>query len=370
MILPPSDGLPLPAPPHDDVELARRRRSRSRRRTAIASVAIPVLAGLAVAVVVVSPQSRPVVYAAGAPLLALFAALLGFYFGSEDSGGERVRSSRSARLPAVDLGAVFEASKLLDTVSGPSARIAGLSALALLGRVSPQAARLCADIIVGALRSQSWSEDGRDAETARRAAVFAISDLIKYGDPGYRADIRGISLQGLNLSDLWLPGADLARASLTGSDLSRANLSGASLKEADLSDCIVLNANLDEAVLDHANLSSAVLVGSSFAGALLTGVNLSYALLRKANLRRTLLAEANLSDADLRDADLTDALLIGANLSGARFDGSSLKGAAVDPMSFPMHGNELARLERVRVIEGDSDMSLWVAKRLDRLPGD
>jgi len=121
-----------------------------------------------------------------------------------------------------------------------------------------------------------------------------------YGKPdGFRADLRGASLQG----------ADLRRASLQGADLQGANL---------------WEANLHGANLWEANLRRANLRGANLRGANIQGANLWEANLRRANLRR-----ANLWGANLR----------GANIQGAKLQGADLRGATALYLQCPETGS-------------------------------
>ena len=106
---------------------------------------------------------------------------------------------------------------------------------------------------------------------------------------GFRADLRGATLYGLNLN-----GADLY-----GADLIMADLRVAYLIKADLREATLRGANLSGADLREADLSGADLYGVDLNGANLRGANLSGADLREANL-----SGANLYGADLYGANL------------------------------------------------------------------
>lgn len=120
----------------------------------------------------------------------------------------------------------------------------------------------------------------------------------------------GAQLSGLDMH--WL---DLTNADLNGADLSHANLENAWLKGANL-----FNADLSNAYLD------------GFDG----GVDLS-----NANL-----AWANLSGADMDNADLTNANFMGANLSGARLVLNTMEGALF--MGVDLSNTELTTMFEVK----------------------
>jgi len=120
---------------------------------------------------------------------------------------------------------------------------------------------------------------------------------------GIPADLRGLSLVGMDLSE-----QDLRGARLEGVDLSGANLLSVSLQGARLR-C----ARLEGARLDYASL---------------VGADLSYAELRGASLEGCRVRSACLHHADLRETrlpgitDYKDADWLGADLHGAHFSGA------------------------------------------------
>ncbi len=111
------------------------------------------------------------------------------------------------------------------------------------------------------------------------------------------ADLRGMTLVGIDLSRANLSGANLSGVSL--SNLEGANLSGADLSDADLIEAVLNNANLADANLTRANLDFAFLHNADLSG-------------------------ANFSDACVTNAELWGAGMDGANFSGADLDGSDL----------------------------------------------
>jgi uncharacterized protein YjbI with pentapeptide repeats len=136
------------------------------------------------------------------------------------------------------------------------------------------------------------------------------------------AELRGESLNGLNLSKSNLMFANLRNASLVGANLDGANLDGAKLTGADLNVANLSGANLKAATVSGANLSGAGLNGANLRGARLTSTNLSGADLSSANLTDAMLANANLTGANLKVANLS-----GAHLDAAIMNRANLKGA-------------------------------------------
>ncbi|MCL4379987.1 pentapeptide repeat-containing protein [Candidatus Dependentiae bacterium] len=148
------------------------------------------------------------------------------------------------------------------------------------------------------------------------------------GKFGPYLDLRGISLQGFNLS---VDNVDYATE--------RINLTGANLQGAILS-----GANFAGAIFDHANLADTQLSGTIFNNASLIGVNLAeqpnpvgqqwpYAIrptgknlasFRQADLSGSNLTNGNFYFADLTQAKLTDAILDGADFSRANLTGATL----------------------------------------------
>jgi len=124
----------------------------------------------------------------------------------------------------------------------------------------------------------------------------------------YWVDLRGVRLEGANLTSAVLERADLREAHLeharlVSAILNDANLGGADLREASLSGADLQQADLGSADLQQCDLTSAEL--------------------QRANLRAADLQQAQLSLAKLHRADLTSADLKGADLRGS-------EGLAVD----------------------------------------
>lgn len=124
-----------------------------------------------------------------------------------------------------------------------------------------------------AWREEHWETDVR----AQRPSLF-------------KADLRSLSLQGINLFN-----ADLQYANLSGSDLSLGNF-----QAADLS-----NANLRGAKMADSELRYASLVEADLKGA---------------DLSRSVLALANLSCASLENANISESIVFGAAAWNVKLD--------------------------------------------------
>ena len=199
-----------------------------------------------------------------------------------------------------------------------------------------------------------------------RAVMDAISTrsdagiAIEQEEEGFRLDLVGVNLSGVNLRKAKLSGvnlrkAKLSRAKLSGADLSwaelaGANLSGANLSGADLSWAYLWEADLSGAELAGAKLSRAKLSGAELAGASLSGADLSWAVLWEANL-----SGADLSWAVLWEAKLAWAELAGANLSGAKLSGAVLSEA--DLSEADLSGADLSGAKLSGAVLSEADLS-------------
>ena len=140
------------------------------------------------------------------------------------------------------------------------------------------------------------------------------------------ADLRHISMIGMNLAHANLRETRLGFATLNEADLSGANLESANLHRAFLQDSNLSRSNLREAILSDTNLS---------------GANLSRADLRDADFTYT----------EFGAADLSDALIRNANLSGARFRRTA-QAHASEPQ---IPGTHFARLTQSQLDEAVAD---------------
>ena len=174
----------------------------------------------------------------------------------------------------------------------------------------------------------------------------------------HNKDLRSAYLKGIRLDGVDLTQATLANANLTQATLANANLTQATLANANLTQANLPNANLTGANLGGAILTGAILTGANLGGANLTGASLCHATLyiargvntslnnanltnaeisgdfssahlRNANLTQAHLMEADLlfAYADLSEANLTNAMFTGAILTGAILTGANLTNA-------------------------------------------
>lgn len=120
----------------------------------------------------------------------------------------------------------------------------------------------------------------------------------RYGDLGFRLDLRRTDLQGVDISRLSFRNALLTSAAIDGGDLSFADLDGSDLRWARLRGADLQNATLRQADLYEAELQGADLSYVDFTNAKLHGANL-----RDADLARSVFLGADLSQADLSGVD-------------------------------------------------------------------
>jgi len=185
-----------------------------------------------------------------------------------------------------------------------------------------------------------------DDKVGKKGAEDIDDDLDVDADDGEAPDMKltredveemvavGVSLAGLDLSDLDLREAYLKGADLSGTDLSGAVLSGAYLQYADLSGADLSDAILISAHLEHADFSGADLSNADFSGANLTRANLSgrgtiFTILTGAEFPRAILLGATLTWMNLRDLNFRGAIMIETNLEVSDLRGAHLEGAVL-----------------------------------------
>ncbi len=160
------------------------------------------------------------------------------------------------------------------------------------------------------------------------------------------ADLSGLDLPGINLSQAPLDDTDFRR-----SVFARADFSGAYVGNAYLQLCDFSGANLEACDLDSSDLYRADLSGATLNRAKLIG-----ARLQECKAVGARLVAADLSGGDLVMADFSGADLSGANLQDANLEGAILRGAKLS----------LARLAGARLADADfTDSSWWRARGLD-----
>lgn len=130
------------------------------------------------------------------------------------------------------------------------------------------------------------------------------------------ADFRGVILTDANLNGICLDEIDLSNAKISGAHLERGRLSGATLSKA-----LMRQADLREASLNGVNLSNANLDGANLEGADLRGAYLKGVFLRNANLNNCTLDNYPARGSDNRTSDmgvLEQAILIDTILPDGR----------------------------------------------------
>jgi uncharacterized protein YjbI with pentapeptide repeats len=137
-------------------------------------------------------------------------------------------------------------------------------------------------------------------------------------------DLRGINLDGANLTRSNFSGTDFYKASLVGCDLENSYLRKAKFRDVDLSGSSLISSNLKDAKFRGANLSGTQLGRTKMHRADFTGATLIQADLRGASIQSTILRGANLSQSTVRMADFyrvdfRDVILEGCDIGRAKF---------------------------------------------------
>lgn len=167
--------------------------------------------------------------------------------------------------------------------------------------------------------------------SAERADAF-LKLLVAENREWRSADLSGLDLPGINLSQAPLDNTDFRRSVFQRADFSGAFIGNAYLQLCDFSEANLENADLDSSDLYRADLSGATLNRAKMPGIRLQEAKAIGARLVAADLSGGDLVMANFSDSDLsganlQDANLEGAVLRGANLSLARFAGARLADA-------------------------------------------
>jgi len=134
---------------------------------------------------------------------------------------------------------------------------------------------------------------------------------------------------------------------LRGIHLEGANLSSTIIQKTDMREAELRNANFTYADLTLTNFNNAKLEGAVFLCAKMKGAFLNDADLKRAQLIETDMEKANLQGANLKDAELFNANLKGADLSYANLDGafilvSDLRETTID----------VERLSKAKTLDG------------------
>jgi uncharacterized protein YjbI with pentapeptide repeats len=165
-------------------------------------------------------------------------------------------------------------------------------------------------------------------------------------DPdGFRLDLHGVALGGVDFAH-----AQLQKASFIGAKLGEAHFEYAQLQGTTFMHAQLQHARFQHAQLQQGRFEFAHLQQATFTDAQLVEANFGYADLQKAifydahlqkasfadaDLRKASFASAELQEADFKSAYLQEANFYGARLRGARFSGADLEGTR-----FTLPGNE------------------------------
>ena len=172
--------------------------------------------------------------------------------------------------------------------------------------------------------------------------------------------LRGISLEGWELSGFLFNIVDLSEANLRGCILKETGFSDVDLTGSDLE-----GADLSRASLQHVHFSEARLRGARLASASGTELSFDNADLREADLSQVHFSSPKFMMADLSEANLTNAVVEGgnfteaslkyANLSAADFSGANLEGA--DLRGAILHETNLKDASMYRTVPDKPDLS-------------
>lgn len=142
-------------------------------------------------------------------------------------------------------------------------------------------------------------------------------------------NLKGIKLNGVDLTGANFMGVDLSYADLTGANLTNANLEKTNLNNANLTGADLMCVNLTEAKLTNANLNSANLTNANLISVNLNNTNLINANLNSANLngaysKDSKFIAANFEKSKLKNIDFVNAQLMCAYLNNVNIKNSSL----------------------------------------------
>lgn len=143
-----------------------------------------------------------------------------------------------------------------------------------------------------------------------RGDICANEQGIKGYNPhhvGPCGDLRGLSLQGREMSGLDLRGANLDGMNLRGLQLDGANLSGAKARGANFTKCKLNGANLTGADLSGAIFLRAELNGADFTSATLSGADLSLSQIEGTQFAKSDLGGAKINT-QMRSSQLNGAV--------------------------------------------------------------
>ena len=134
----------------------------------------------------------------------------------------------------------------------------------------------------------SFSESSLKTQLRKRLRIVGRHDLSERLK-GHGKNLKGVSLQGLDLSEIGLKGVDFTRTSLMGTRMIKTNCERASFRDA---------------FMRRTKMFFASFKGADFTNADLKNDKLQYADLRRARLHNTNMSGANLKGADLRQVEM------------------------------------------------------------------
>jgi hypothetical protein len=198
-----------------------------------------------------------------------------------------------------------------------------------VSRTTPEQMEMVKKAITGML-SYTLGVDPNHVHFLRAHPGSLIADVLLPTDAAQR--LMALTERDQSLKDEM----GLLRVEPQGKNLAKANLEGIVLagvimSEANFSDANLRGAVLRDAILSKANFTGARLSGAILERAVLTEANMSKADLRGSLRRGAVLAQANLSNADLSNAQLEGAVLTQANLAGANLRGTVLDNDTLRP---------------------------------------
>ncbi len=170
-----------------------------------------------------------------------------------------------------------------------------------------------------------------------------LKDFIYVAEVPDGRDLRCITLEELDLSDMTFKGCDLswasfARSTIVRGDFREANLKRANLAEANLSLARFAEADCARADFSRANLEHANFKDTKLSGAVFVNANCSRASFDTSNLTKCNFVGATLEQANFANADCNN-----GNFSGGGFDSAAAKPAKAWGIVYDMATDEFER---------------------------
>jgi uncharacterized protein YjbI with pentapeptide repeats len=196
-----------------------------------------------------------------------------------------------------------------------------------------------------------WSMESYPFSAELRRLMFADLTDLKPVPGAARKNLRGLRLEGADLSGSILKGADLRDARFFRARLHKVDLEGADLRGALLTEAKMSFINLRNADLSGAELSGMYSMGADLRGAVLHGARHHVQRFFFADCRGVDLTAAEMVSGQFHGADFRSAILRDANLTRAifvrvNFDGADLSGATLANADFEQASLRGAILDR------------------------